>query len=147
MRRTLWLFAIALLTFAALLIGRAILLVPAPTSETVPVLDVANDPIQALQRAERLAGAIRIATISHQDPALFDPAAFEQMHAYLEQTFPLTHAQLEREMVAQYSLLYRWRGRDPAKPLYLHEGGAITDGMLPGSTERSPSSASQRRDS
>ena len=59
MRRTLWLFAIALLTFAALLIGRALLLVPAPTSETVPVLDVANDPVQAHERATRLAGAIR----------------------------------------------------------------------------------------
>jgi carboxypeptidase PM20D1 len=119
MRRTLWLFAIALLTFAALLIGRALLLVPAPTSETVLVLDVANDPAQAHERAMRLAGAIRIPTISHQDPTLFDPAAFEQMHAYLEQTFPLTHAQLEREKVAQYSLLYRWPGRDPAKLPYL----------------------------
>ena len=120
MRRTFWLLAIVLLAFAALLIGRAVLLVPAPTSETVPeALSVANDPIQARQRAERLAGAIRIPTISHQDPALFDPAAFEQMHAYLEQTFPLTHAQLELEKVARYSLLYRWRGRDPALLPYL----------------------------
>lgn len=115
MRRTFWLMAIALLALAALLIGRVVLLVPAPSNETVPALDVPNDPIQAHQRAERLAGAIRIRTVSHQDRALFDPVAFEQMHTYLEQTFPLTHAQLEREKVTQHSLLYRWRGRDPAK--------------------------------
>ncbi|TDJ26295.1 MAG: M20/M25/M40 family metallo-hydrolase [Gammaproteobacteria bacterium] len=119
MRRLLWLFALLLLGFAALLVGRVALLVPAPTTESVVALDVANDPVQARERALRLAGAIRIPTISHQDPSLFDPVAFRELHAYLEQTFPLAHANLERELVAQYSLLYRWPGHDPAQQPYL----------------------------
>lgn len=119
MPRLFLLIALVLLGFAALLVGRAALLVPAPTAETVAALEVVNDPVQARERALRLAGAIRIPTISHQDPSLFDPDAFDALHAYLEQTFPLVHANLERERVAQYSLLYRWRGRDPARQPYL----------------------------
>ena len=119
MPRLFLLIALVLLGFAALLVGRAALLVPSPTTDSVAALDVAADPVRALERAARLAGAIRIPTISHQDPSLFDPDAFQALHNYLEQTFPLVHANLERERVAQYSLLYRWRGRDPARQPYL----------------------------
>jgi carboxypeptidase PM20D1 len=62
--------------------------------------------------AERLAGAIRIQTISAEDPAAFDSAAFARLHAYLETAFPRVHAQLRRETVAQHSLLYAWHGAD-----------------------------------
>src|SRR5687768_2465913 len=33
--------------------------------------------------AERLAGAVRIPTISHEDPSAFDAGAFQALHAYL----------------------------------------------------------------
>jgi carboxypeptidase PM20D1 len=70
--------------------------------------------------AERLAGAIMIATISHADPADFDAGAFRSLRAYLARSFPRAHAALERETVAEHSLLCTWRGSDPSlKPILL----------------------------
>jgi len=65
-------------------------------------------------RIERLAAALRIPTVSPQRPEDFDPAPFLAFHRYLEATYPQAHRVLEREVVADYSLLYTWRGSDPA---------------------------------
>ncbi|MEU7767977.1 M20 family peptidase [Nocardia sp. NPDC049190] len=62
--------------------------------------------------AERLAAALRCATVSTDDPADADTAAFDRLDAHLEQSFPLVHAQLELERFG-YSRLYRWPGSEP----------------------------------
>jgi carboxypeptidase PM20D1 len=68
--------------------------------------------------AERLAGALRFRTVSAKGE--FDPAIFQELHRYLERHFPRVHESLEREIVGECSLLYRWAGRDPkAKPILL----------------------------
>ncbi|MGD8698480.1 MAG: M20/M25/M40 family metallo-hydrolase, partial [Gemmatimonadales bacterium] len=68
--------------------------------------------------AERLAGALRFETISHQDSAAFPAEEFLRFHTHLEESFPRLHAALTREVVGGYSLLYRWDGRDPSlRPL------------------------------
>ena len=69
--------------------------------------------------AERLAGSLRIRTISSEDPAAFDADAFETLHQYLQTAFPRVHAQLRRETVGTHSLLYTGKERplsqsDPA---------------------------------
>lgn len=70
--------------------------------------------------ADRLAGAIRIATVSAEDPALFDAGAFRRLHEYLAAAFPRVHAALGRETVGTHSLLYRWDGTDSSlKPILL----------------------------
>jgi carboxypeptidase PM20D1 len=63
---------------------------------------------------ERLAGSLRIRTISSEDPAAFNADAFRALHAYLKATFPRVHAQLRRETVGAHSLLYTWQGSDPS---------------------------------
>lgn len=101
--------------------------------------------------AERLSGAIRIPTISAEDPREFDGDAFHRFHAYLEKAFPLVHSRLLREVVGRHSLLYTWAGTDAsAGPILLighmdvvpiepgtptrwaHEpfGGRIVDGFI-----------------
>src|SRR5687768_8417886 len=57
--------------------------------------------------AARLAGAVRIPTVSHADSAAFDAAAFTALHDYLQKQFPRAHAGLQREQIG-YSLLYTW---------------------------------------
>lgn len=80
-------------------------------------VDVAVDERAA---AERLAGALTYRTISHQDPTLLDTAAFLELHRYLERSYPLVHSGLQRETVADLSLLYTWMGRDrSADPVVL----------------------------
>jgi carboxypeptidase PM20D1 len=63
--------------------------------------------------AGRLAGAIRIPTVSREAGGI-DGDAFRALHAYLRAAFPRTHAELRREVVAGYSLLYTWPGSDPS---------------------------------
>ena len=70
--------------------------------------------------AERLAGAVRIPTISHEDSAAFDAGAFQSLHAHLQAAFPRVHSRLQREVVGAHSLLYTWQGSDPGlKPILL----------------------------
>ncbi|MCP5066731.1 MAG: M20/M25/M40 family metallo-hydrolase [bacterium] len=73
----------------------------------------AGMPATAVSPEERLATGLRFRTISHQDPADFDPIPFRALHAYLEESFPRVHAELKREQVAEHSLLFTWQGSDP----------------------------------
>ena len=63
---------------------------------------------------ERLAGAIRIPTISAEDPESFDGDTFRTFRDYLESAFPLVHSRLRRAVVGTHSLLYTWTGADPS---------------------------------
>jgi carboxypeptidase PM20D1 len=60
--------------------------------------------------AERLAGALRIPTVSAENPAGRDLEEFARFHRYLEETYPALHDALEVETVSGYSLLYTWEG-------------------------------------
>lgn len=69
---------------------------------------------------ERLAGSLRIPTISDQDNRPLDGTAFDALHDYLEARFPQTHSHLQRETVATHSLLYTWQGTESSlKPILL----------------------------
>lgn len=109
MKRLLLVALAALVVLAAVLLVRAARFTPrtADPPAAVPFVPVAG-------AADRLAGAIRIPTVSHGDSTLRDSAAFRQMHAYLAASFPRAHATLVREVVGRDALLYTWRGTDSA---------------------------------
>lgn len=86
--------------------------------------------------AERLAEGIRIPTVSNQDSAQFDTAAFAAFHALLQQRFPRAHARLRRETVGRYSLLYTWPGTDPSLPPVLLMGHMDVVPVEPGTEAR-----------
>ncbi|MEQ9365940.1 MAG: M20 family peptidase, partial [Leptospirales bacterium] len=64
--------------------------------------------------AERLAGAIRIKTVSIEG-APTRAAEFARLHAYLAATFPRTHRALKRESIGEHSLLYTWEAPPAAR--------------------------------
>jgi carboxypeptidase PM20D1 len=67
-----------------------------------------------------LSQAIQIQTVSYDNPQQFKPAPFIALRNFLEKNYPLVKAKLSREIVNDYSLLYRWEGRNPAlKPVVL----------------------------
>lgn len=70
--------------------------------------------------ADKLAGTIRLRTVSSaSDPAL-NADEFRKLHAQLQQRFPNAHAAMKREVVGDLSLLYTWEGRDSkALPILL----------------------------
>jgi carboxypeptidase PM20D1 len=116
MRRALGVALAALALIAAISLVRALSLesrqVEAPPAETLEVDERAA--------AVRFAGTLEFATISHEDPRDFDGAPFRMLHAYLKRTYPRVHRTLGREVVAGYSLLYRWQGSDPSlEPILL----------------------------
>jgi len=102
--------AIITIVLAAIVAVRTMRLAPI-AGRYHPALKLALDPHVA---AERLAGAIRIETVSTQDPSKTDAAAFAALHDYLKQAFPAAHEALKRETVAGNALLYRWQGSDPS---------------------------------
>jgi carboxypeptidase PM20D1 len=72
-----------------------------------------NDPLGRFQ------ALLRFPTISQPDEAALDVAAFEGFAAALPGLYPALHAALEREVVADHSLLYRWRGASDSSPAVL----------------------------
>jgi carboxypeptidase PM20D1 len=104
---------VILVTAVALLAGFSVVLTAryvSTQSSVEPALETMVPP----EAPDRLAGAIRIPTISTEDPASFDGDAFQTFHAYLEKAFPLVHSRLRREIVETHSLLYTWTGTDAA---------------------------------
>jgi carboxypeptidase PM20D1 len=110
MKRILAVLGLALLALVAVLIVRTAT-VKSRQIQAAPVKELAVDSRAA---AERLAGAIRFPTISHEGGKNVEAEAFRGLHQYLQQTFPRVHAALTRETVADYSLLYTWRGSNPS---------------------------------
>ncbi|RMD99183.1 MAG: M20/M25/M40 family metallo-hydrolase, partial [Calditrichaeota bacterium] len=70
-------------------------------------------PLDQQILAGHLARALTYRTISYQDSAKFNPQPFLAFQAFLEQTFPLLHQHLQKEVVNRYSLLYTWPGSNP----------------------------------
>lgn len=66
--------------------------------------------------ANRLAGAVRIATVSDQIDAQANAAAFRAFHRHLETSFPRLHATLKREFIHDFTLLYTWQAVAPSTP-------------------------------
>jgi carboxypeptidase PM20D1 len=76
----------------------------------------AGSEIDAQSAALHLSQALRIPTISHEDPARFDSRAFSTLHAYLRESYPRAHAELAPETVGPASLLFTWKGEDAGLP-------------------------------
>ena len=56
--------------------------------------------------------ALRFETISHKKE-MIDSSAFGGLHAYLDSVFPNITQKLEKTLVNDYSLVYKWKGSDP----------------------------------
>ena len=77
------------------------------------------DGLDADAAAERLAELVRIPTISSRDPGEVDTAAFETFRQRLTELYPRTHRALDREVLGDGALLYRWRSGSDEPPLVL----------------------------
>lgn len=75
---------------------------PAPQAEELP--------FDKDKLAKNLSGMIQLKTVTSLTQEGFDKDAFLGMHKYLEETYPLIHQTLEKEIVNEYSLIYKWKG-------------------------------------
>lgn len=103
---------LALIVLAAFMVFRAN--TQFPDRQLYGAEPIAAIPVDADAMAARLAGAIKIPTISHDDRSNFDAQAFLDFHRYLEDNYPLINTSATRTVIADYSLVYRIEGRDPS---------------------------------
>lgn len=114
MKRLFVLFGLVLAGLLVVLLWRGLSYGP-PAAAPLPELPAAPD-YRVERAAESLAQAIAFRTVSI---AADQPRQSDQwlaLHEWLRQRYPLAHAALQREVVAELTLLYRWPGADPALP-------------------------------
>ena len=94
---------------------RTILYGPPAPATPVAVADVTVDSNSA---ARRLAEALRVRTASFDPESPTDGESFVQFRTLLERNYPTVHRVMSREIVADHSLLFTWKGLDPeAEPV------------------------------
>lgn len=82
-----------------------------------PELVLPSPPIISAERsAQHLSQAVQFQTVTYKsgDPAPEAAGPWEQLHLWLEATYPGVHGAMTREKVVGLSLLYTWQGSDPA---------------------------------
>ena len=83
-------------------------------TDAITVAAVSEDCIN------HLSDAIKIKTISFDEPNRFDSLAFKQFIDFLTKTYPLADSILNKKIINNYSLLYKWEGQDKSlKPIVL----------------------------
>jgi carboxypeptidase PM20D1 len=107
-KRTVLALAGAVVSLVALLAVRALLF----RSQQLEVEPLALPPIDLASAGLHLSQALRFPTVSHEDAAENDPAAFSMLQSYLREAYPRIDAELERRTVDGGSLLYTWRGEE-----------------------------------
>jgi carboxypeptidase PM20D1 len=115
MKRVLRIAAFLGLSILCLFVFMAVRAIPRKTAPGAAQPAPPPFDIDAGHAAERLAGAIRIATVSEegQPPNL---PVIRQFADYLEANFPKVHAKMQREVLPGGALLYTWLGTDASKP-------------------------------
>jgi carboxypeptidase PM20D1 len=114
--RALWmkkLLGMALLSLVALVLIRGAMfgVNPAAVENIEPIAWDANKAV------EKLAGAIRIPTISKGEGHAINEQAFVDFHLYLASRYPRVFNELEIETLAGHSLLMRWQGAGSQSPV------------------------------
>jgi carboxypeptidase PM20D1 len=127
---------LAILATALVLVAGFSVVLTARYVSNQPPTASAPEIVVAAGAAERLAGAIRIPTISADERRAFDGEAFRSFHEYLEESFPLAHSRLRREIVGTHSLLYTWTGSDPSADPILMIGHLDVVPIEPGTEGR-----------
>ena len=85
-----------------------------------PAEDLAQVELDEAEVVERMAGAIRFRTISHDDRSNFDANEFLAFHDFLRESFPLVHERADLTVINDYSLLFHIAGSDASlKPVML----------------------------
>jgi len=79
-------------------------------SRQIPIEAIASKAISE-EVHQRLAEVVQIPTVSFETH--IDTAAFIQFKNYLQTHFPLVDSLLEREVVNDFSLIYKWQGTNP----------------------------------
>ncbi|MDJ0842009.1 MAG: M20 family peptidase [Acidobacteriota bacterium] len=86
----------------------------------LPVLAPGEAPaLRDGEHVARLSKALTYPTITYDEREKIDWTAFDQLHAHLEASFPLTYSSLSLQRVNNHGLLFHWQGSDAQLEPYL----------------------------
>ncbi|WP_374533647.1 M20 family peptidase [Phenylobacterium sp.] len=106
---------VAVLLLLAVIVGvRTAAYKPPSGADLSQVKLAAPVAVDTSQAAQHLSQAVQIQTVSHQDPAENQYGEWDRLHAWLQATYPAAHAAMTREVVADHTLVYTWKGSDPS---------------------------------
>jgi carboxypeptidase PM20D1 len=109
MKRLLYFFLIILMALVAIILFRTL------TFESRQrYVDISPFPSADEKAVSNFTTAISFKTISNSDSTLFDSSQFLGFRRFLEASYPLVHRNLARQIVQNYTLVYRWEGRNPS---------------------------------
>lgn len=69
--------------------------------------------------ASHLSQALQIKTVSFGDTLPIDTSEFLKFRAFMESTYPLMHAKLEKQRFNLFSYVFKWKGKDTAAKPYV----------------------------
>jgi carboxypeptidase PM20D1 len=75
----------------------------------IPEIDIPGNAIMHLSQS------IQFETVSNENSTLFDSVPFLNFCDFLTQTYPQINTNLERRLINNYSILYKWVGKNPDK--------------------------------
>ncbi len=116
MKRTGLFGAAAITVLALVLTAKTLTFTPGDIGNGAGIKQAPLPAINHSGAIKHLSEAIRFETVSHQDPASNDQAAWQNLHVWLRQTYPAVHQKLTLKPIAEHSLIYRWQGSDPDLP-------------------------------
>jgi carboxypeptidase PM20D1 len=109
MKKILLLITVILLILVAVVVVRT----AGFESKQLAVEQVDPARVDSAKVSEELSKSLQFQTLSHEDRSRLDRETFLALHEYLEQAYPLVHAELEPRKINDLSLLYTWQGSDP----------------------------------
>lgn len=111
---------LALLVSLSLLFGILIIRTFLFKSRQIALPPVEGIPVNSAEVAGRLAGALRFQTVSYQNPEQVKHSEFAGLQEYIQKLFPMVHANFEKRVIGEHSLLFTWKGRKAnLKPVVL----------------------------
>lgn len=111
---------LGVLVFLILFVSFIVIKAATFSSKQLKVEPVAGASVDQQKAVHNLSSALQPKTVSNQDPAKNDTQQFKLLHQLLQTSFPGVHANLVKEVVNEFSLLYTWKGTDPGlRPIIL----------------------------
>lgn len=103
---------VIVLVLAAIVVFNTVRYKPVDTPEPIATA-TPTDPSKA---AQKLSEAVKMRTVSYRE----DEAVFREFLAWLSEAFPTFHGATSRDLIADFTPLYKWEGSDPTlKPVLL----------------------------
>jgi carboxypeptidase PM20D1 len=69
-----------------------------------------NKTLNMEKVSQNLAKGLKFKTISYDDPSQINYSQFKDMQVFIDNTYPLINSKLEKSVINNYTLLYKWPG-------------------------------------